>query len=204
MAFRDFFNVAIKSDLTSLTALTDGQGIALFGENAVGDQPIRVYFFWANSALVADGENVIAPIGGTTNERFVKYGTIPVTPALLNPTPSSISNGTRNFNTAYQVSATRPVEIKVSAQISASLSLTGGQGGEVYLEYSANGSTGWTHAGMISGSNTGALTVGLSTVQVTGGMLSVWLPAGYYWRLRTNNTTGTPTYTFTGGTQTVF
>jgi len=119
-------------------------------------------------------------------------------------TPVTIASGARNFNTAYQISATNPTEIKVCAQISASLSLTGGQGGEVYLEYSANGSTGWTHAGIITGSNTGTLTVGLSTVQVTGAMLSVWSPAGYYWMLRTNNTTGTPTYTFTGGTQTIF
>ena len=160
--------------------------------------------FFANNNSVADGENVIAPTGGTGTERYIKFGTIPVTPALLNPAVISIASGARNFNTAYQVSTTRPSEIKVSSQISASLSLSGGQGGEVYLEYSANGSTGWTLGGMISGSNTGALTIGLSTVQVTGGMLSVWLPAGYYWRLRTNNTTGTPTYTFTGGTQTIF
>lgn len=142
--------------------------------------------------------------GAATYNNSTGVLNVPVYAYTFSPSVTSIASGARNFNTAYQVSATNPSEIKVSSQISASLSLSGGQGGEVYLEYSANGSTGWTLGGMISGSNTGALTIGLSTVQVTGGMLSVWLPTGYYWRLRTNNTTGTPTYTFTGGTQTIF
>jgi hypothetical protein len=124
--------------------------------------------------------------------------------ADLYPVPTPISTGARNFNTAYQVSATRPVQISVSPQVSCSLSLSGGQGGEVVLEISPNGSTGWIYIGQVVGTNTGSLTVGLSTVQVTGGQLIADLPVGYYWRLRTNNLTGSPTYTFNGGSYKVY
>lgn len=117
-------------------------------------------------------------------------------------TPHSIASGARNFNQGYQVSTTQEVDVNYSVSIVCTLSLTTGQAGDIYLEYSANGSTGWTFAGQQPASNTGTLVVGLNTSQREGGSLSVHLPAGYYWRLRTNNVTGTPTYTFLGGTET--
>lgn len=114
---------------------------------------------------------------------------------------SAISSGGRNFNQAYQISSTRYTTISVSPQVSCSLSLTGGQAGEAILEISANGSSGWIYCGQVSASNTGTLTIGLNTVQISGGELRQNLPPGYYWRLRTNNTTGTPTFTFNGGNE---
>lgn len=114
---------------------------------------------------------------------------------------SAISSGGRNFNQAYQISSTRYTAISVSPQVSCSLSLTGGQAGEAILEISANGSSGWIYCGQVSASNTGTLTIGLNTVQISGGELRQNLPPGYYWRLRTNNTTGTPTFTFNGGNE---
>lgn len=122
-----------------------------------------------------------------------------VTTGANTPVPTAITAGARNFNTAYQISSTRPSRISVSAQISCTLSLAGGQAGEVVLEISPNGTSGWIYSGQITASNTGTLTVGLNTVQLSGAELIEDLPAGYYWRLRTNNTTGTPTYTFNGG-----
>lgn len=111
------------------------------------------------------------------------------------------STGARSFNTAYRESATNIYSISLSSQISCSLSITGGQSGTVSLEISANGTSGWTPVGgIIAGSNTGTLTIGLSTVQITGGQLTYEIPATYYYRLTTNNITGSPTYTFNGGT----
>lgn len=112
---------------------------------------------------------------------------------------SSVASGTRNFNQAYQVSTTKYTDVRLSTQISCNLSLSGGQSGQIFLEYSSNGTTGWTFGGEITGSSTGTLTIGLNTTQISGNQISVILPPSYYWRLRTNNVTGTPTYAFLGG-----
>lgn len=127
-----------------------------------------------------------------------------VTAAGNTPLPTAIASGARNFNQAYQLSSTRPSFISISAQLSCNLSLTGGQAGNVQLQLSANGSSGWVTYGTITASNTGTLTVGLNTTQVSGGQLTVPIPTGYYWRALTTNTTGTPTYTFNGGYEIIY
>jgi len=110
----------------------------------------------------------------------------------------------RSFNTAYQMSTTKNVLVSISATVSPSLSLSGGQTGEVYLEISANGSTNWLSHGKILVGNTGTLTVGLNITEAGGAGVTAMVPAGYYWRARTNNVTGTPTYVFTGGSKATF
>lgn len=128
-----------------------------------------------------------------------------VTAAGNSPLPTTIAAGGRNFNQAYQISSTRPTTISVSVQISCNLSLTGGQAGNIQLQISANGSSGWITVSQLTASNTGTLTVGLNTTQISGGQLVYeGLPAGYYWRILTTNTTGTPTYTFNGGFEKVY
>lgn len=110
----------------------------------------------------------------------------------------------KNFNTAYQVSTTKQSRVYVSSQIACTLSLAGGQAGQIILEISANGTSGWIYMGQLSSSNTGTLTIGLNTTQISGSQMSADLPPGYYWQLRTNNTTGTPTYTFNGGNEIIY
>lgn len=127
-----------------------------------------------------------------------------VTAAANSPVPTAIASGARNLNQAYQVSATRPAFISVSPAISCNLSLSGGQAGNAQLQISANGSTGWIVVGVLQSSNTGTLTIGLNTTQISGAPMDVALPAGYYWRIATTNTTGTPTFTFNGGYELIF
>lgn len=124
-----------------------------------------------------------------------------VTAGANTPVQTAIAAGDRNFNQAYQISATRPARISVSVELSCSLSLSGGTSGQVILETSADGSTNWIFSGMVTASNTGSLTIGLNTTQISGSSLVENLPIGYYWRIRTNTITGTPTYTFNGGNQ---
>lgn len=113
--------------------------------------------------------------------------------------PTAISSGGRNFNQAYQISASAQTKISISASISCNLTLSGGQAGNVQLQISPNGSTGWITMAQLTASNTGLVVVGVSTTQISGGQLVADVPAGYYWRAVTTNTTGTPTYTFNGG-----
>lgn len=115
------------------------------------------------------------------------------------PVPINIATAGRNFNTAYQVSSTRPSKISISPSISCNLSLTGGQAGNVVLQVSANGSTGWISVAKLQASSTGTLTIGLNTTQISGGQLVVDLPSGYYWQAVSTSTTGTATFVFDGG-----
>jgi hypothetical protein len=108
---------------------------------------------------------------------------------------------TKSLNVAYQASTTSDSKIYVSAKVSCNLSLLAGQSGSIILEVSPNGTTGWVYVGQIDGSNTGTLTVGLNTVQITGGQLTAPVKKNSYWRLRTVNNTGTPTFTWNGGSQ---
>jgi hypothetical protein len=138
----------------------------------------------------------------STHPEYIKNK--PSIPSALSVAVTSIAAAARNFDQAYQVDTDQYAEIRVSVSITCTLSLAGGTSGEVFLEYSADGSTGWTLAGKLAGSNTGTLTIGLNTSQITGGEVSCMLEPGYYWRLRTNTISGTPTYAFTGGTESVY
>jgi hypothetical protein len=112
-------------------------------------------------------------------------------------TISTFAAGARSFSTAYQFTSRGDISISVS--ISCNLSLSGGQAGNIQLQVSPNGTTGWVTYATLSASNTGTLTIGLNTTQVSGGQLTAPLQAGEYWRIISTNTTGTPTYTALAG-----
>lgn len=146
------------------------------------------------ASQTSNSGKVLSTNGTTTNW---------ITPFTFAPAIDTLAD-TRAFNTAYQISTTNYVEVVPSIQITCALSLSGGQSGEIYLEVSTNGSTGWVSKGRLPASNTGSLTLGLNTTQISGGQLSTLLPPTYYYRLRTNNTTGTPTFTMFVGEKRTF
>lgn len=125
------------------------------------------------------------------------------TPTFFTPVNDTLS-GSRSFNFAYRMSTTVYVDINPCVNVSCNLSLTSGQSGEAILEVSPDGSTNWVAKGIIAGSNTGTLTIGLNTTQITGGCMTVKLDPGQWWRIRTNNVTGTPTYTMRQGNKTTY
>lgn len=132
------------------------------------------------------------------------------TTGIINvPTPTSISatdtlSASRAFNTAYTMSSTRYVRVAPSFGISCGLTLTGGTSGNVYLEKSANGTTNWITLDQIPASNTGTLTIGLATTQISGGSMSADIDPTFFWRLRTENITGTPVFTMNVGNKTTY
>lgn len=105
---------------------------------------------------------------------------------------------TRSLNTAFQPSTTKDVAVAYSVDIACSLSLVTGQQGTVYLEYADNSTftTNVVEVARFVNGNTGTLTVGLALTQNATGTLSGIIPAGKHVRLRTQNNTGTPTFTY--------
>lgn len=118
--------------------------------------------------------------------------------AAPTPVPSTIS---RTLNSAYQISATRPVLVSYNVDISVVSLLLAGTQGTVTLQY----------ADTVAMSN--PVTVASAT-NSTGGVLNVanvgtaalvgFVPAGKYVRIVTANTAGTPTFTFRNGQETIF
>lgn len=163
-----------------------------------------------------EGQFIPVPTGGAHgvamidgNDEWIDFATLgsglsyDATNKVLNFTPSAptITNGvSRPINsTAFQPHATLPSTVRYTVTIASTLSLSGGQDGSVFLETSADGSTGWTEIARVRNGNTGTLSLGLNTVQTHTYELSGAVEAGYYVRLRTVNNTGTPTFTYVTG-----
>lgn len=115
--------------------------------------------------------------------------------------PLSFATSSRSLNSAFQVSATRASWVNYSVDISTTVSLSGGQVGTVYLEYADDSgfTSGVTEVGRFVNGQTGTLVVGLTLNQTNTAPVGGVIPAGKYVRLRTQNNTGTPTYTFRSG-----
>lgn len=117
--------------------------------------------------------------------------------------PSALSQSTasRSLNSAFQVNATRWSEVRYSVDISTTVSLTGGAVGRVVLEMATNSgfTTGVQELQSFGNGNTGTLVIGLVLTQLTTACLSGMVPPGNYVRIRTVNTTGTPTFTYISG-----
>lgn len=122
------------------------------------------------------------------------------------PAPSSFTYPTRTLNSAFQISSTRNSRVSYTISVAATLSLSGGQTGTVVLEY-ADDSGITTNVVTVQSSvngNTGTLTIGLNTIQTGSASLSGDIPAGKYVRIRTVNTAGTPTFTFSSAQEVLY
>ena len=115
------------------------------------------------------------------------------------PAPSrSQSLASRTLNNVYQISATKDCIVNYSVDVSCTLSLNGGQIGTVFLEIAPNSSftTGVQEVCRFANGNTGNVSPTSNITQLCTGGVNGYVPAGYYVRIRTANTTGTPTFTY--------
>lgn len=126
--------------------------------------------------------------------------------------PFSIANGVSHSlvnatnATGFQVSATKPAMVAYTASISTTASIGGAAKGEVYLETASTNSTtpsDWTMASKIVNGQSYTLAIALQGVQDTAQPLFAMVPAGYYTRIRTNNVSGSPSYAYVAGQETV-
>lgn len=107
----------------------------------------------------------------------------------------------RSLNTAFQISTTRDAWVSYSVQITVTASIAGGQNGDVILEIASDsGFSANVQTLAISGlGQTYTLAIALQGVQPQTGVVTGYVPAGYYARLRTVNITGTPAFAFRAG-----
>lgn len=110
----------------------------------------------------------------------------------------------RSLNTIFQPSTTRNVVGAYSVRIACSASLLGGQEGAVVFEISPSSTfaSGIVEVGRIENRNSVALAIAITVNQDFTGTVVGTVPTNYYVRLRTINTTGTPTFTYKSGQET--
>lgn len=120
---------------------------------------------------------------------------------VFNYTPGrSIVTGTGA--TGFQVSSTRDAMVTYSTKITTTATIAGGQEGYVVLEIAPTNSAtagDWKEVGRVTNGQALSLALTLQSIQPVSGSLSAIVPAGYYVKVRSVNTTGTPTYSMVSG-----
>lgn len=115
-------------------------------------------------------------------------------------TPSQ-SSATRSLNSAFQISASRPVLVVYSVRITTTVSIGSNQDGDVILEIASDSgfTTNVQTLSISQSSQAVTLALALNSVQAQTTALSGFVPTGYYVRLRTVNNTGTPAFLYRSG-----
>lgn len=131
---------------------------------------------------------------GTTAQYVRGDGTL----ATLPGGSRTFNNPTRSLNSAFQISTTQDSLVSYSVDIASTISLTSGQTGTVYLRYADDSghTTNVKEVARFVNGNSGTLTIGLNLTQSNTGTLTGMIPAGKYGKIVTENTSGTPTFTY--------
>lgn len=106
----------------------------------------------------------------------------------------------------WQISSTRASLVRYSCTIVTTSTLLGGQQGTIVLEIAAtNSSTAgdWIEIGRMTNGQTVSLGLAITLVQTNAMQVDGFVPAGYYARIRSINDSGTPTFTYNSGQETI-
>lgn len=137
---------------------------------------------------------------GTAAQYVRGDGSLQAFPANL-PFAPVVVTAARALNTGFQVSTTSWVFANYSVDIATVVNLVGGQVGTVFLEYADNNTftTNLVEVARFVNGQTGTLVVGLTLNQTNTGTLTGYIPPNKWVRIRTANTTGTPTFNIRSG-----
>lgn len=132
---------------------------------------------------------------------FSKLSNYPVyvAPSQSSVTRSTVSSAT---STGFQISSTRNSLATYSLTIVTTASIAGNAFGTIVLEICPTNSTtasDWVEVSRFTNGQALSLAVALQSVQTTASCLHTFVPAGYFVRIRTISTSGTPTFTYNCG-----
>lgn len=159
---------------------------------------------------------VMVPAGCAGQSGVLIYDAVSTQPQILAGTNAQYLRGdatlatfpvpfqslaSRSLDSPFQISTTRNALVSYSVQITVTASITGGQNGDVILEIASDvGFTANVQTLAIVGlGQTYTLALALQGVQPLTGVVSGFVPSGYYTRLRTVNNTGTPGFAYRAG-----
>lgn len=168
--------------------------IALRDSNPLN--PTRTYFFNVLTPKVqftrfqgnVRNDGTPTSIAWFGNDGTLNCSPMPSLTYTVNAPTSSPSHTV--VNTAYRPSITKATKLNLTAITSVSMTVSGGQSGELFLQVSPDNVT-YTTYSSIPASFTAALAVAVGAINGGGGQLSVDLPKGWYWKW---TSTGTGVY----------
>lgn len=123
---------------------------------------------------------------------------IPQNTHIVNNNPGRLLVSNASAANGFQVSATRDADVRYSVTINTTVSLSGNASGYAIIETcptNSSTSSDWTEVARVTSGQSGSLVIGLVLNQSGGGQISAFVPSGYYARIRTVSTSGTPTFT---------
>lgn len=127
-------------------------------------------------------------------------------PAAWSAATSSHSIVTGTGATGFQVSSTRNATVNYNVKITTTASIAGNADGYITLEVAPTNSAtaaDWVEVGRCGNSQALTLAITLQSVQGTTCQLSVDLPTGTYAKLRSVTTTGTVSFVYVSGRETL-
>lgn len=118
----------------------------------------------------------------------------------------SQSSVTRTLNTIFQISPSRWSSAVYSVQCTITASIAGGQNCDVIFEIASDAAftLNVQTVSICGDGQTYTLAIALQGVQPSTKACSGWVPAGYYSRLRTVQNTGSPSFSYRAGQETLF
>lgn len=170
-----------------------------------------------NDSYVLDYGSAMEAVWSPTMfaQRYIPY---PDVMALLAPSLPAAIASTRTTDLAvvrsivtgtgavgFQVNATRAAEVNYKVSTSTTATIGGASTATVVLEVAPTNSAtpgDWKEVGRLSNSQTITLAVALQSVQVLGGNITGYVPAGYYAKLR-STVTGTGSTSYITGQETL-
>lgn len=120
---------------------------------------------------------------------------------VTSATNRSQASASRSLNSGFQISTTRDSLVNYSVDVSCTATLLGGQTGTVFLEVASDSgfTTNLQEVARSVNGNSVSLAIAITVIQNVTGTLTGYVPAGYYVRIRTANTVGTPTFSYRSG-----
>lgn len=142
---------------------------------------------------------------GTTSQYVRGDGslaTLPTTAArVFNNAPGRSLVTVAAAANGWQIDASRDSFVSYSATITTASTLASGAAGYVTLEICSTNSAvaaNWIEVSRTADGQNNGLIIGLALNQVGGGNVTAMVPAGWYVRIRSVNTVGSPTFSVTG------
>lgn len=127
---------------------------------------------------------------------------------LNKPTRSFTNNASRTIQTVaaqangWQLSSTKDASVSYSCSITTTATIGGASTGYVVLEVcSTNSATAanWQEIARFTNGQTITLAVALQSIQLISGIVYGMVPAGYYARIRSVSSSGSPTFAYVSG-----
>jgi len=144
------------------------------------------------SAGTYNGNYTVDTKGRITSANNISFNN---SPSLTIQTVAAAGNGN-------QLSTTRSAIVNYSVTLVSTATIAGSASGYVVLEICpTNSSTAgdWIEIGRVPNGQAVSLAVTLQSVSTGGGQIGGGVPPGYYRRLRSVNSSGTPSYTYNSG-----